>query len=202
MSTMPDRTGPSQDARPSASNHSEKGGTHGLSLIFYVLQQRPVTLLAITTIIALLVTLSLGGAWLTFAVAWVAVPVLFVLLPVAFLVYRSRKHDAVNADWSADLVWHEPRQAKRFEGQKIPMELVYEAYMDGKLDFQGDVLETLRRRNQLFRFCFTKNDAKFYLKEFMGQNLGHSVEADHGDIAHVYDRGNDFYNWFLAETMV
>jgi len=60
----------------------------------------------------------------------------------------------------------------------------------------------LRRRNQLFRFCFTKNDAKFYMREFMGQNLGHSVEADHSDIAHVYDRGNDFYNWFLGETMV
>ena len=131
----------------------------------------------------------LRGDWVTFAVAWLAVPVLFVLLPIAFLIYRSRKHDAGNVDWSADLAWHEPRQAKRFEGRKIPMELAYEAYMDETLDFKGDVLETLRRRNQLFRFCFTKNDAKFYMREFMGQNLGHSVEADHGDIAHVYDRG-------------
>ncbi|MBW2191267.1 MAG: hypothetical protein JRG93_17105, partial [Deltaproteobacteria bacterium] len=181
---MPDQTGVSQDAAQSASTHAEKGASHGLPLIFWLLEQRFVTLLVIATLIALLVTVVLGGAWVTFAVAWLAAPLLLVLLPVAFLVYRSRTHDAGNVDWSADLVWHEPRQAKRFAGRKIPMELVYEAYMEGKLDFEGDVLETLRRRNQLFRFCFTKNDAKFYLREFMGQKLGHSVEADHGDIAH------------------
>ena len=59
---------------------------------------------------------------------------------------------------------------------------------------ESATLEVLRRRNQLFRFCFTKNDAKFYLREFLGQNTGHSVAADHGDIAHVYNRGNDLYN--------
>lgn len=200
--SVPDRpTSIRKDASP-ASKHSEKGATRGLELIFYLLEQRVVALLAIPTVVALIVTLVVGGGWVTFAVTWVAVPLLFVLLPIVCLIYRSRKHDAGKADWSADLTWHEPREAKRFEGRKIPMELAYEAYMDGKLDFKGDVLETLRRRNQLFRFCFTKNDAKFYMREFMGQNLGHSVEADHGDIAHVYDRGNDFYNWFLGETMV
>ena len=201
-STAPDRSSASPRTRPPASQHSEKGATRGLELVFFLLEQRLVTLLAIPTIAALLLTLVLRGDWVTFALAWVAVPVLLVLLPIAFLIYRSRTHDAGSADWSADLAWHEPSQAKRFEGHKIPMELAYEAYMAGKLDFKGDVLDTLRRRNQLFSFCFTKNDAKFYMREFMGQNLGHSVEADHGDIAHVYDRGNDFYNWFLGETMV
>ena len=201
-SATQDRFDASRDAFQPASKHSVKGATRGLELIFWLLEQRLVTLLAIPTIIALLVTLVLRGDWVTFAIAWLAVPLLFVLLPIVFLIYRSRTHDAGNADWSADLAWHDSRQAKRFEGRKIPMELAYEAYMDETLDFKGDVLETLRRRNQLFRFCFTKNDAKFYMREFMGQNLGHSVEADHGDIAHVYDRGNDFYNWFLGETMV
>ena len=201
-SATQDRFDAPRDAFQPASKHSVKGATRGLELIFWLLEQRLVTLLAIPTIIALLATLVLRGDWMTFAIAWLAVPLLFVLLPIVFLIYRSRKHDAGTADWSADLAWHDSRQAKRFEGRKIPMELAYEAYMDETLDFKGDVLETLRRRNQLFRFCFTKNDAKFYMSEFMGQNLGHSVEADHGDIAHVYDRGNDFYNWFLGETMV
>ena len=201
-SATPDRFDAPRDAFQPASKHSVKGGTRGLELIFWLLEQRLVTLLAIPTIIALLATLALRADWMTFAIAWLAVPLLFVLLPIVFLIYRSRKHDAGNVDWSGDLAWHDSRQAKRFEGRKIPMELAYEAYMDETLDFKGDVLETLRRRNQLFRFCFTKNDAKFYMREFMGQNLGHSVEADHGDIAHVYDRGNDFYNWFLGETMV
>ena len=95
-----------------------------------------VALLAIPTVIALLATLVLRGDWVTFAVAWVAVPVMFVLLPIAFLIYRSRKHDAGNVDWSADLAWHEPAKAKRFDGRKIPMELAYEAYMAGKARLQ------------------------------------------------------------------
>jgi hypothetical protein len=104
VSATPNRTGVSQDAVRSACDHSEKGATHGLALIFCLLEQRLVTLLGIAIIIALVVTLMLGGAWVTFAVALVAVPVLLVLLPIAFLVYRSRSHDAGNADWSADLV--------------------------------------------------------------------------------------------------
>jgi cyclopropane fatty-acyl-phospholipid synthase-like methyltransferase len=43
---------------------------------------------------------------------------------------------------------------------------------------------------------------KFYFKQFLRQNVTHSVESDHGDIAHVYNRGNDFYNWFLGDTML
>ena len=43
---------------------------------------------------------------------------------------------------------------------------------------------------------------KFYFREFLGQNVTHSLDSDRGDIAHVYNRGNDFYNWFLGETMV
>ena len=48
-----------------------------------------------------------------------------------------------------------PRTQARWEGKKIPMEIFYEAYMAEKLDFKGDLYETMLRRNQLFRFCFT-----------------------------------------------
>jgi cyclopropane fatty-acyl-phospholipid synthase-like methyltransferase len=34
------------------------------------------------------------------------------------------------------------------------------------------------------------------------QNLTHSQHSDEADIAHVYNRGNDFYNWFLGDGMV
>src|SRR5690606_13837953 len=79
---------------------------------------------------------------------------------------------------------------------------LYEAYIRGELDFKVDVHEALLRRNQLFRFCFTWGDIKFYFGEFLRQNLTHSRRSDEGDIAHVYNRGNDFYNWFLGDGMV
>eukprot|EP00808_Paulinella_micropora_P004142 g62492.t1 len=49
---------------------------------------------------------------------------------------------------------------------------------------------------------FTMENIKFYVRTFIATNLDHSVKADHGDIAHVYNRGNDFYGWFLGEPMV
>jgi cyclopropane fatty-acyl-phospholipid synthase-like methyltransferase len=42
---------------------------------------------------------------------------------------------------------------------------------------------------------------KFYFKEFIGQNITHTPRADAADIAPVYNRGNDFYAWFLGESM-
>lgn len=185
-----------------ASQHDERGRGHGLSFIFWLLEQPVWLLLCVPTSLSALVLWRSGMNWWFALAAWVAVPVVFVLLPLLFLVARSWMHDAGAADWSPYLSFREPREAARWKGKKIPMEVAYEAYMAGRLDFTGDVLETLLRRNHLFRFCFTWGDVKFYFKEFLGTNVSHSRKADEGDIAHVYNRGNDFYNWFLGDTMV
>ena len=71
-----------KDAFQPASKHAVKGATRGLELIFWLLEQRLVTLLAMPTLIALLATLVLRGDWVTFAIAWLAVPLLFVFLPM------------------------------------------------------------------------------------------------------------------------
>jgi cyclopropane fatty-acyl-phospholipid synthase-like methyltransferase len=190
-----------ETSRP-ASRNDERGRTHGLSLVFWLLEQHVLVLLAIPTVVAALVTLiARGGAW-TFALTWLAVPILGVLAPLAFLVYRSHQHDDGAADWSGFLHWRDASEAARWQGRKIPMETLYEAYIAGKLDFKGDLHETLLHRNRLFRFCFTWGDVKFYFRQFLKQNVQHSVESDRGDIAHVYNRGNDFYNWFLGDTMI
>ncbi len=180
---------------------NETGRTHGLSLIYWLLEQHIVVLLAIPTVIAAIATLVAGGTWWVFPVAWLAVPLFGVILPLMALVYRSHLHDDGPTDWEPHLTWRDPKDADKWRGRKIPMEIVYEAYMAQKLDFKGDVYETFLRRNRLFRFCFTWGDIKFYFREFLGQNVTHSQESDHGDIAHVYNRGNDFYNWFLGPSM-
>ena len=57
-----------------ASQNNEKGRTHGLPLIFWLMEQPVGLLLAGPTVIAALVMLLSGGGWVTFAVAWVSVP--------------------------------------------------------------------------------------------------------------------------------
>lgn len=185
-----------------ASKDEERGRTHGLPFILWLLEQRVWVLLAIPSIIATVAMLIADEGWMVFAGAWALVPILGVLAPLMLLVYRSRTHDAGAADWEAFLSFRDEKLAKRWRGKKIPMEVLYEAYIAEKVDFRGDVYETMKRRNQLFRFCFTWGDIRFYFKEFLTQNLTHSRRSDEGDIAHVYNRGNDFYNWFLGEGMV
>jgi cyclopropane fatty-acyl-phospholipid synthase-like methyltransferase len=182
-------------------DHTE-GRSHWLAFIFWLLEQRWPTLLAIPTLVATLVVLLFHGGPLVFVLTWLAVPVAGVGLPVAFIVYRSHLHDAGPADWEHCISFRDPKDTARWAGKKIPMEVLYEAYVDQKVDFKEDLYEVMLHRNQLFRFCFTWADAKYYLRTFLKQKLGHSEDADRSDVAPNYDRGNDFYGWFLGETMV
>jgi len=189
-----------------ASQHNETGRTHGMPFIFWLLEQNGALLLAAPTAVAALALalsgfgFTLAGA-LTFGLAWLAVPLCGVVLPLLYLVYRSHQADGGAADWSEYFSFKDAAEGKHWAGKKIPMEIFYEAYMAEKIDFKQDVYEVMLRRNQLFQFCFTWGDVKFYFREFLGQNVTHSQASDKGDIAHVYDRGNDFYNWFLGESM-
>jgi cyclopropane fatty-acyl-phospholipid synthase-like methyltransferase len=199
----PSEAAASRFPRPeTASQHDEKGRGYGLPLIFLLLEQNLTTLLAIPTVIAGLAAWLSGGGALVFVLTWLAVPIVGLLLPLLFLVYRSHQHDAGSANWQEYISFRDPADAARWTGKKIPMEILYEAYLAEKIDFKQDVYEVMLRRNHLFRFCFTWGDAKFYFLQFLGQKLGHSMESDRGDIAPVYDRGNDFYNWFLGDCMV
>ncbi|MCA9564161.1 MAG: class I SAM-dependent methyltransferase, partial [Myxococcales bacterium] len=190
-----------QPATGKASIHQEKGRTRGLSFIFYLLEQGKAKLLLMLTVLALVLAGMAAWSWVAFVIAFVSIPLFGAGVPLAYLIYRSRTHDAGPADWTPYLDWKGPK-AEKHKGKKVPMETMYEAYMAGELDFTQDPFEVLLKRNQIFSMAFTNNDLKFYLKDMLGQNLGHSIKADEGDIAHVYNRGNDFYNWFLGETMV
>jgi cyclopropane fatty-acyl-phospholipid synthase-like methyltransferase len=185
-----------------ASRHAERGRGHGLSFIFFLLEQRRLVLLGIPTAIAGAVALLLHeGIWL-FALTWVLVPIAGVVVPLMWLVVRSRSHDGGVANWEEHIEFRNLKDAHRWRGKKIPMATLYEAYLSERLDFKRDVYDVLLRRNQLFRFCFTWSDVKFYFRQFLAQNLGHGLAADRADVAPVYDRGNDFYQWFLGDGMV
>jgi len=185
-----------------ASVHTEVGRGNGLSFIFWLLEQPRWVLFAVPTAVAAAAMLLAHGSWLAFVLAWLAVPVCGVVLPILYLFYRSRQHDAGAADHTPYIHFRDEKLAAQWAGKKIPMEILYEAYMAEKLDFKQDLYETLLRRNQLFRFCFTWGDLKFYFNQLLVQNLGHGSAKDKEDIVPVYDRGNDFYHACLGDSMV
>jgi cyclopropane fatty-acyl-phospholipid synthase-like methyltransferase len=202
-----EQTAPFVDSagRPPSGHDSadkERGRTHGLSLILWLIERDLAVLLALPTLFATLTTVFVARDWRMFVLSWLAVPLLGVVAPLLFWVYRSHRHDAGSANWEALLSFRDPALAARFRGKKIPMEVFYEAYLAERADFKADIHSVLLRRNELFRFCFTWGDVKFYFLKFLGQNLGHGVQADQLDVAPVYNRGNDFYQWFLGESMV
>lgn len=193
---------PDSAVLPRASEHRERGRSHGMPFIFWLLEQRVATLLAVPTLVALAALWASGWVWWVAPLAWVLVPLLFVIGPILVLVLRSHAVGSrVKEDWQPYVTWRDENLARRWKGKRIPMEILYEAYMAEKLDFKQDLFEVMLRRNRLFKFAFTWGDVKFYFREFFGQNVTHSVKSDEGDIAHVYNRGNDFYNWFLGESM-
>ena len=178
----------------------ERGRGYGLEIILWVLEQNRAVLFLIPTVFAVAVMLMTNGGWPAFVAGWFVIPFFAVVVPAVSLLWGSWEGDSA-ANWSEYISWKNTADNTKWEGKKIPMEVLYEAYMRGDLEFKKDVYETLLRRNQLFRFSFTWGDVKFYFREFLTQGTTHSVNSDHGDIAHVYNRGNDFYNWFLGPSM-
>jgi cyclopropane fatty-acyl-phospholipid synthase-like methyltransferase len=186
-----------------ASDHNETGRTNGLPAIFWLLEKGAPVAAAIPAAAGLIAaSIATKNKALAGTLGALAVPALAVAAPIWKLVESSRSHDDGPADWTPYLTWRSESDAATWHGKKIPMEVLYEAYMAEKLDFTGDVYDTLLKRNQLFRMMFTKGDVDFYFKTFLKQNFGHTMAEDEGEIAHVYNRGNDFYNWFLGETMI
>lgn len=92
--------------------------------------------------------------------------------------------------------------AKAWTGKKIPIETLYEAYFNEQVDIEGDLLESLYKRYDYSRFVITLNHFKFFLFQLIPELLTHSRVQDTSQVRDHYDRGNDFYNAFLGDTMV
>jgi len=145
----------------------------------------------------------LNGGWLTFILGSVISPVLILLSSVGVLFFSSLSEAGGNADWTEYLEIKDKAMKKKYHGKKIPMDIMYEAYMHQKIDMKQDVYETLLRRNELFTFNFSlKYSLRWFMGTFLGQNVDHSQSSDKEEVQPVYDRGNDFYNWFLGSTMI
>ena len=137
--------------------------------------------------------------------------ILAVLVPfgsfIGYLVLTSWFHDYSQTDvipWESVMKVHDADLANQFKGKRFPMETALEAYINSKIDFidENNLINVLKNKNKIFRFGLTNGHISFFFKEFLNQISGHSKEQDHREVGDVYNRGNDFYNWFLGETMI
>jgi cyclopropane fatty-acyl-phospholipid synthase-like methyltransferase len=100
------------------------------------------------------------------------------------------------------VVFHDRRLAERYSDRPIPISTLYEAYFDEALDIPGDLYAFLRNRHLFVKYKLTKQHYKWAVTNFVPELTIHSKRQDERIVREHYDRGNDFFGWFLGERMV
>ncbi|GAB7345228.1 hypothetical protein MBLNU457_3602t1 [Dothideomycetes sp. NU457] len=101
------------------------------------------------------------------------------------------------------LHFHRESDRLKYRGKnKIPMETFHEMYFDGLVDFKGDALEVMEYRHDWANFRFTMSLFWFFLTGMMPEVIMHTRSQDEEQVRDHYDRGDDFYGWFLGPRMI
>ncbi|ODN76521.1 hypothetical protein L202_05188 [Cryptococcus amylolentus CBS 6039] len=87
-------------------------------------------------------------------------------------------------------------------GKKIPMQVFHDAYFDKKIEFKGDILDVLEYRHDWASFEFTPELFRYVFMNLIPDVVLHSQSQDEEQVRDHYDRGNDFYSWFLGPRMI
>ncbi|KAI5479892.1 sphingolipid C9-methyltransferase [Pseudohyphozyma bogoriensis] len=87
-------------------------------------------------------------------------------------------------------------------GVKIPHQIFYDAYFEGKIDVKGDLLEIMEYRHDWSAFIMTPNLMKYVFTNLIPEVIVHSQSQDEEQVRDHYDRGDDFYSWFLGPRMI
>lgn len=96
----------------------------------------------------------------------------------------------------------EEDRAKYHGKNRIPMETFHEMYFDGKVDFKGDCLEMLEYRHDWANWRFTLSLFKYFFTGMIPEVIMHTRSQDEEQVRDHYDRGDDFYGWFLGPRMI
>ncbi|CAK5271046.1 unnamed protein product [Mycena citricolor] len=120
--------------------------------------------------------------------------------------YGGRKNEKVlfpGKDIEEYITIKDPELKKLYYGKnKIPMQVFHDAYFEGKIDFNGDVLDVLEQRHDWAKFTFTPELFKYVFLNFLPEVIVHSQSQDEEQVRDHYDRGDDFYEWFLGPRMI
>lgn len=88
-----------------------------------------------------------------------------------------------------------------FEILKDPSLALGEGYMDGIIDFNGNLQQIVETAYKINIPFFEKKKVNALRKFFTSENKSTSLIKQRKDIEHHYDLGNDFYELWLDETM-
>ncbi|KAI0368543.1 sphingolipid C9-methyltransferase [Pilatotrama ljubarskyi] len=93
-------------------------------------------------------------------------------------------------------------KARYFGKEKIPMQVFHDAYFDDKIDFNGDVLDIMEARHDWAKMVFTPELFKYVFTQMLPEVIFHTQSQDEEQVRDHYDRGDDFYEWFLGPRMI
>ena len=80
---------------------------------------------------------------------------------------------------------------RKWRGQKVPIEELYEAYFDQKIDLIDDdasLLDVLYQRHTYARSILTASHVKFFLLQFIPELIKHTRSQDTEQVREHYDR--------------
>ncbi|KAJ5612863.1 hypothetical protein N7510_006057 [Penicillium lagena] len=147
-----------------------------------------------------------GGLYTTiFFAIFTTIPVLMAFWTVSSTISPRKTEKAKYAGRPVEhyLQFHSEHDRATYRGKsKIPMETFYEKYFNGEVDFKGDALECLEYRHDWANFRFTMGLFKHFLFGFIPEMLLHTRSQDEEQVRDHYDRGDDFYAWFLGPRMI
>jgi sphingolipid C9-methyltransferase len=99
------------------------------------------------------------------------------------------------------VVFVDPRLARRHAARPISMEELHEAYIAGELDIP-DLAAFLDARSRLVDFRITSGHLRFLVTRMLPEWLIHSKSQDQRIVREHYDRGDDFFQAFLGDSMI
>jgi cyclopropane fatty-acyl-phospholipid synthase-like methyltransferase len=92
--------------------------------------------------------------------------------------------------------------SRKHQGKSISIDVLQEAYFAGEVDVKGDLLETLCARHEYAKYVLSWRHFWFFCTQWVPELVTHSRIQDETQVRDHYDRGDDFYNWFLGPMMV
>ncbi|OWB49281.1 hypothetical protein B5S27_g821 [[Candida] boidinii] len=164
-------------------------------------------LLSIMLIVPFYITRKLGLGLFTFIFFFLisALPILMAYWTV-LSTYSPRINEKVklpNRGVEYYLDFHDAELKEKYKGNnKIPMETFHELFFANKVSFKGDALDVMEYRHDWAQFRFTLGLFRFFLFGMIPEVIMHSRSQDEEQVRDHYDRGDDFYSWFLGPRMI
>eukprot|EP00485_Elphidium_margaritaceum_P000065 CAMPEP_0202692312 /NCGR_PEP_ID=MMETSP1385-20130828/6718_1 /ASSEMBLY_ACC=CAM_ASM_000861 /TAXON_ID=933848 /ORGANISM="Elphidium margaritaceum" /LENGTH=495 /DNA_ID=CAMNT_0049347821 /DNA_START=97 /DNA_END=1584 /DNA_ORIENTATION=+ len=184
--------------------------------LLYVLEKGPVGMALMNLVPSYLLwslVPGLSARYITLLWLYVLVPLTVVVVFLASMIWGAKTHSeqywnnstVKMPDWSntkaTGVEFVDQSLLQKYRNRKIPMETAIELYFAEKINFV-DTKQVMLQRYDLFTFVFTWGHISWFLFTFLGQLTGHTMQRDAREVGDVYNRGNDFYGWFLGPSMV